>query len=42
MYFKDLTSAVGEAAQRELRTDPVHGLNEALDAVHRLTEEYGK
>ncbi len=41
MRFKDLTSAVREAAQRDLRTEP-RGLNEALDAVRRLTEKYGK
>ena len=41
-YYKDFASALHEAVQRELRTDPAHGLNEALATIERLTEKYAK
>ena len=39
-WFHSLSAAVREAASHEIRTDPAEGLNEALDAVCRVTERY--
>ena len=41
-YFATFGVALREAAQRELRTNPAHGLTEALEAVHRLTHKYSQ
>ena len=39
-YYSTFANALHAAAQRELRTDPAHGIAEAMEAVNRLTDKY--
>lgn len=39
-WYTSMDKALHCAAQLELRTDPAHGLTEALAAVRRVTEKY--
>ncbi len=39
-WFTSMNSALHSAAQRELRTDPAHGIAEAFAAIRRLKEKY--
>ena len=41
-YFTTMDSALHEAAQREIRTFPVTGITEAIDACRRVTQKYGQ
>ena len=41
-YFTQMDKALREAAQREIRTDPAHGFNQAIVACNRITEKYAR
>ena len=41
-YFKTLSSAVGEACEREIRLHPAKGLIEAIKAVDHVAARYNK
>ena len=41
-YFTTLTTALHEAAQREIRVYPANTLTEAFDAVSRVTHKYAQ
>ncbi len=41
-YFQTIDAALREAAQREIRTFPVTGITEAIDACNRVTQKYAK
>lgn len=41
-YFTTMDGALRGAAQREIRTDPAHGINQAITACNRVTEKYAR
>ena len=41
-YFTTMDSALHEAAQREIRTYPAHGIADAIDACNRVTQKYAR
>ena len=41
-YFGSLSSAIGEACQREIRLHPATGLTDALQAVDKIATRYNK
>jgi len=41
-YFLTLDDALRSAAQREIRTNPAHGITEAIDACNRVTQKYAR
>ena len=41
-YYTKFADAVGAACQRELRTNPAHGVTEAIDACNRVTQKYAQ
>ena len=41
-WCTSMDSALHTAAQLELRTDPAHGIHEALVTLRRITEKYAK
>jgi hypothetical protein len=40
-YFTTFARALSEAAQREIRTNPAHGMAEAIEALQALSGKYG-
>ena len=41
-YFTSMDRALHEAAQRDIRTDPAHGITEAINACRRVTQKYAQ